>query len=200
MTTHTHTWSPLSLPFYSLSHGASTHPTYSPVHFTGSDWSAQEPAPIIRVLAKFRFHHGHLARLPMTSMNVIIPPGNRPPFITVPLVISISDLDQNDGLDGAFRFIRTHSRSDITGNNAAGEGVGPESRWSGHTRARHERATLSPTRSPWRARRPGDALQTATTTCPAKCSYRPSIPSPCSSKVSPNRPPPRGEQFPSGGN
>ena len=90
MTTHTHTWSPLSLPFYSLSHGASTHPTYSPVHFTGSDWSAQEPAPIIRVLTKFRFHHGHLARLPMTSMNVIIPPGNRPPFITVPLVISMS--------------------------------------------------------------------------------------------------------------
>ena len=88
MTTHTHTWSPLSLPFYSLSHGASTHPTYTPVHFTGSDWSAQEPAPIIRVLAKFRFHHGHFARLPMTSMNVIIPPGNRPPFITVPLVIS----------------------------------------------------------------------------------------------------------------
>ena len=55
MTTHTHTWSPLSLPFYSLSHGASTHPTYSPMHFTGSDWSAQEPAPIIRVLTKFRF-------------------------------------------------------------------------------------------------------------------------------------------------
>ena len=28
----------------------------------------------------------------MTSMNVIIPPGNRPPFITVPLVISTTRL------------------------------------------------------------------------------------------------------------
>ena len=108
------------------------------------------------------------------------------------LALPGSGLDQNDGRDGALQFIRTHSRRIIMGNNDAGKSVGPESRWSGHTRARHERATLSPTRSPWRARRPGDALQTAATTCPAKCPYRPSTPSPCSSKVSPGELPRKG--------
>ena len=133
-------------------------------------------------------------------MIPVIPGRTREVLLRPSLALPGSGLDQNDGRDGALRFIRTHSRSNITGNNAAGKGVGPESRWSEHTRARHEHATLSPTRSPWRARRPGDALQTATTTCPAKCSYRPPIPSPCSFESLPGELSPHGAtNFPPGG-
>ena len=139
-----------------------------------------------------RIFPGRFPRLMQHKVIPVIPGRTREVLLRPSLVPPVSGLDQNDGLDGALRFIRTHSRSNITGNNAAGKGVGPESRWSEHTRARHERATLSPTRSPWRARRPGDALQTATTTCPAKCSYRPSSPSPCGSTVSPGELPQKG--------
>ena len=62
--THTHVVPFVSSLFYSLSHGASTHPTYSPVHFTGSDWSAQEPAPIIRL------RHPALRSTPDTTLAV----------------------------------------------------------------------------------------------------------------------------------